>query len=98
VYRVKDILPIWRVERLRHRWNRFALGFRENVYEHLYERYARSDTSDEAVGSGDFDTIGRVECDLLLMEGLKPTDTLVDFGCGTGRLAVHVVPVLKGGR
>jgi cyclopropane fatty-acyl-phospholipid synthase-like methyltransferase len=32
------------------------------------------------------------------MEGLRPTDTLVDFGCVTGRLAVHAVSALIGGR
>src|SRR5215471_1763003 len=31
------------------------------------------------------------------MEGLAPTQTLVDFGCGTGRLAVHAVPFLAAG-
>jgi SAM-dependent methyltransferase len=68
-----------------------------NVYERLYETHAQGDVSDEAVGGGDFETIGRVELDLLLMEGLKPTDTLVDFGCGTGRLAVQAIPMLSGG-
>jgi SAM-dependent methyltransferase len=33
------------------------------------------------------------------MEGLNPNDTLVDLGCGTGRLAVHVILRLgEGGR
>ena len=52
---------------------------------------------DEVVGPGDFDLIGRIELGVLLMEGLRRTDTLVDFGCGTGRLAVHVIPRLGGG-
>ena len=34
---------------------------------------------------------------MLQMEGLKPDSTLVDFGCGTGRLAVHVIPWLQNG-
>ena len=29
---------------------------------------------------------------------MQPTNTVVDFGCGTGRLAVHLIPHLKGGR
>ncbi len=44
-----------------------------------------------------FDLVGRVELGLLLGEGLRPEHTLVDFGCGTGRLAVHVIPYLHGG-
>jgi len=51
-----------------------------------------------AVGGGSVDHVGRVELSLLLMEGLKPTDTVIDFGCGTGRLAVQVIPRLVGGR
>jgi ubiquinone/menaquinone biosynthesis C-methylase UbiE len=43
--------------------------------------------------------IGRISLGVLVMEGLKPGDTLVDLGCGTGRLAVHAIPWLgEGGR
>jgi SAM-dependent methyltransferase len=66
-------------------------------YETLYESHAREDNADTAVGEGDFDVKGRVELDLLLMEGLKPEHTLIDFGCGNGRLAVHAIPALVGG-
>jgi ubiquinone/menaquinone biosynthesis C-methylase UbiE len=31
------------------------------------------------------------------MEGLRPINTLVDFGCGNGRLAIKVIPALNGG-
>ena len=43
---------------------------------------------------GDFERIGQDELAILLKEGLKPNDSLVDFGCGTGRLAVHAIPWL----
>jgi len=68
-----------------------------NTYEKLYDSYARTDTSDDVVGTGDFDLIGRIELNLLQMEGLQPDHTLVDLGCGVGRLAVHVIPTLVGG-
>ena len=68
-----------------------------NVYEILYEAHGRAYSDEDVVGRGDFDRIGRGELGLLLMEGLAPTDTLVDFGCGTGRLAVHAIPMLVGG-
>lgn len=68
------------------------------LYEVLYERVAREVPADESIGEGDFDLVGRMELRALQMEGLRPSDTLVDLGCGTGRLAVHVVPWLEGGR
>ncbi len=68
-----------------------------HTYETLYESHAKADLSNQAVGGGDFDVVGRMEMDLLSMEGLKPGHTLVDFGCGTGRLAMHAIPALSGG-
>lgn len=68
-----------------------------NVYERLYDAQGRVMTPGSSIGAGDFDLIGRKELGLLHMEQLRPTDTLVDLGCGTGRLAVHVIPTLAGG-
>jgi SAM-dependent methyltransferase len=67
-------------------------------YEVLYEAHARTASPHQSIGMGDYELIGRIELGVLLMEGLKHGDTLVDFGCGTGRLAVHVIPRLEGGR
>ena len=69
-----------------------------NIYEALYEAHGQAQSDEAVVGGGDFEWIGRIELGLLLMEGLTPTDTLVDFGCGTGRLAVHAIPMLVGGQ
>jgi SAM-dependent methyltransferase len=70
-----------------------------NKYETLYEALAKQLPPNASIGAGDFELIGRTELGLLQMEGLKPDSTLVDFGCGTGRLAVHVIPRLQeGGR
>lgn len=68
----------------------------ENTYEALYETHARVHSAEDSVG-GSFDLVGRLELQLLLAEGLKPTGTLLDLGCGTGRLAVHAIPALAGG-
>ncbi len=68
-----------------------------NIYEAVYEAHGEFYSDDQVVGDGDFDLIGRIELGVLLMEGLRPTDTLMDLGCGTGRLAVKVIPTLVGG-
>jgi SAM-dependent methyltransferase len=67
-------------------------------YAALYEAHAaRASTDEEIVGSGDFDRLGRIELAILVDAGLRPTDVLVDFGCGSGRLALHAVSFLRGG-
>jgi cyclopropane fatty-acyl-phospholipid synthase-like methyltransferase len=66
-------------------------------YETLYEAHAQS-TGDDGIGGGEYHTMGEIELDILRGEGLQPTSTLLDFGCGNGRLAVHAVPYLDGGR
>ncbi len=68
-----------------------------NTYERLYDAQGRAMAPASSIGAGDFDLIGRKELGLLLMEHLRSTDTLVDLGCGTGRLAVHAIPTLAGG-
>jgi ubiquinone/menaquinone biosynthesis C-methylase UbiE len=73
------------------------LRVENNTYEKLYDSCAQKNTSDDAVGTGDFDLVGRIELNLLQMEGLQPDHTLLDLGCGVGRLAVHVIPTLVGG-
>ena len=74
-----------------------SLRLAENTYELLYEAHGAALSEADAVGGGSFNVIGMIELGLLQMEGLHPTDTVVDFGCGTGRLAVPLVPELKGG-
>jgi SAM-dependent methyltransferase len=68
-------------------------------YKALYEAWA-TEPGDfrTSIGGGDFDLVGRVELAILKREGLQPTSALLDFGCGVGRLALHVLPYLSGGR
>ena len=67
------------------------------MYEDLYERHAQELSPVTSIGDGDYDQIGRIELSALLAAGLGPEHTLVDFGCGTGRLAIHVIPRLPRG-
>ena len=69
-----------------------------NTYADLYEQHAAALPPDSSIGDGDFDLIGQRELAILTDAGLTSTSTLLDFGCGTGRLAVHAVPFLSGGR
>jgi SAM-dependent methyltransferase len=78
------------------RWDRWKLA-RERSYERLYEIHARAHSGDDSVGNGPSDLVGRMELELLAMEGLRPGHTVVDLGCGVGRLAVLAVPYLGGG-
>ena len=50
-----------------------------------------------AVG-GDFQALGEIEKQLLIGYGLKPEHTLLDVGCGSGRLAKQLINYLTSGR
>lgn len=69
----------------------------EDHYRALYEAHSREHPAEDVSGAGSFDVIGKMELALLLKAGVRPTDTVLDFGCGVGRLAVQLVPFLKGG-
>jgi ubiquinone/menaquinone biosynthesis C-methylase UbiE len=66
------------------------------IYETLYEQHAERHDDYTVVGEG-IERFGRLELAILHKEGLQPTQTLVDLGCGIGRLAAQVVPWLEGG-
>lgn len=69
-----------------------------DIYETLYEAHAHRYPDQEVVGAGAFELIGRQELAFAQLAGLKPTGTLVDLGCGIGRMASHAIPYLAGGR
>jgi ubiquinone/menaquinone biosynthesis C-methylase UbiE len=68
-----------------------------DIYRKAYQEHSALNPGDDAIGDGDFDIIGQIELSLLKLEGLQPTHTLLDLGCGTGRLAIHAVPYLAHG-
>ena len=63
----------------------------------LIARYPLAEAMSRAVG-GSYDALGEVEKQLLIRCGLLPKHTLVDVGCGSGRLAKALVPYLSEGR
>ncbi len=68
--------------------------FSDDVYGRLADSEAQEPEQEEANG---VDVVGLTQLRLLQDEGLRPTDTLLDFGCRTGRLATRIIPTLVGG-
>ncbi len=46
---------------------------------------------------GAWDEIGKLQFDFMVCRGLEPYHKLLDYGCGSGRGAVHFVPYLDAG-
>ncbi len=67
-----------------------------NLVRDLLARYPRAEAMSRAVG-GSYDALGEVEKQLLIQCGLAPDHTLLDVGCGSGRLAKALVPYLGQG-
>ena len=68
-----------------------------------YNRHVRKLADDHPHGramslavGGDFEAVGLLEYHLLRQRGLKPEDTVVDVGCGSGRLACQLREYLTG--
>lgn len=75
-----------------------TLPFIEAYAKHTDMRIAK-DGPELAIGAKrdgqqDWDKHGKMQLDFLIAKGLKPEHCLLDFGCGTGRLAVKAVPYL----
>jgi SAM-dependent methyltransferase len=53
----------------------------------LLAAHRREDALKMAVGDGNFDAVGDAQLTVLIDAGLLPGDSLIDLGCGSGRLA-----------
>ncbi|MDO8841486.1 methyltransferase domain-containing protein, partial [Methanocalculus sp.] len=63
--------------------------------EMLIEERDKREAMSAAVG-GEFEAIGKLECALLRQLGLQEDHTVIDIGCGSGRLAYQLTRYLKG--
>ena len=80
-------------------WKALAPNPRQaGFYERAYDRVAARHSPLDSVGGGNFEGIGGIHLGLLKLEGLKPSHTLVELGCGIGRLAAQAAPFLDQGR
>jgi SAM-dependent methyltransferase len=67
------------------------------LVRNLIASYPLPEAMSRAVG-GDFEALGEIEKQVLIHYGLKPEHTLLDVGCGSGRLAKRLVSHLTSGR
>jgi ubiquinone/menaquinone biosynthesis C-methylase UbiE len=91
VRRIKNRL--WKRQRVRK--FHFIEDYRYLVRT-LLDQLPVDEAMSRAVG-GNSDYFGEVEKQILIRHGLRASDTLVDIGCGSGRLARALVPYLSDG-
>lgn len=65
-----------------------------DIYESLYEAHAVSQGDETVVGNL---SLAPIEHEIVRDAGLKPNQTLLDLGCGIGRLACEVIPWMEAG-
>ncbi len=69
----------------------------KSQYDHLWKHLAASGQAHARAVGGDFEIAGRLEFALLRSCGLTPESSVIDVGCGSGRLAAQLAPGLRGG-
>ena len=74
------------LNRLRRKDNFHFVKEYETYVKNLIKAYPIDEAMSIAVG-GDYEKMGHVEKEILMNYGLKPNMSLIDYGCGSGRLA-----------
>ena len=68
-------------------------------YQVLTRSLGKSHSQEEAMHlavGGDFEAVGQLEYALLVQNGLQKSNTIIDVGCGSGRLAFQLREYLEG--
>src|ERR1700722_2792071 len=65
-------------------------------YDHLWKNIGGVEDAHKKAVGGDFETVGHLEFQLLRSIGLKEESSVIDVGCGSGRLASQLAPWLRG--
>jgi SAM-dependent methyltransferase len=72
------------------------MGSFKTQYDDLWRRLSGDEQAYEKAVGGDFNTMGILELQILKLFGLRPESSVVDVGCGSGRLAVQLARWLTG--
>jgi SAM-dependent methyltransferase len=72
------------------------LGTFKSQYDDLWQRLRGDDRAHEKAVGGDFKAMGVLEFQILKLFGLRQESSIVDVGCGSGRLAVQLSKWLTG--
>jgi len=67
------------------------------VDSHLDRDFSKGDVHRRVVG-GMWDEIGQLQFDYIKAKGHKPSDSLIDIGCGSFRGGTHFIPFLNKGK
>lgn len=73
--------------------------FKKSYIKHtqdLMKKHSQKKAMSDAIG-GEFDAVGKLEYALLLQHGLAKNHTIIDVGCGSGRLSIQLRNYLENG-
>ena len=65
-------------------------------YDHLWKNIEADEEAHKKAVGGDFEVVGHLEFQLLRAAGLQKDSSIIDVGCGSGRLAAQLAPWLSG--